>query len=99
MSKEKFPSYEQDEEESFAPGERLEMYHAEVRRRAKNFRTLIERAPAELPNRERLIQIASEILDLVPVANQEDEDADEEERKLLRERARESFRPPMEKRE
>lgn len=99
MSQEKFPSYEQDEKDSFGPGERLEMYHTELRRRAKGFRILIERAPAELPNREKLIKISNEILDLVPVANQEEEDADEAEQELLMERARESARARMEKAE
>ena len=92
MPPEKLRSFEEDTEDTFGPGERLEVYHAELRRRAKDFQAVVERAPAELPNRERLIRISSEILDLVPVANQQDEDEDEAERKLLLERASESAR-------
>lgn len=99
MSPEKFRSFEDDTEDTFGPGELLEAYHAEVRRRAKDFRAVVERAPAELPNREKLIQISNEILNLVPIANQEHEDEDEAERKLLLERARESVRIRKEGRE
>jgi hypothetical protein len=96
---ERFPTFEDNTEDSFGPGERLEVYHAELRRRVKDFRTVVERSPAELPNREKLIQISREILDLVPIVNQREEDEDEAERKLLLEQARESARTRNEERE
>lgn len=65
--------------------DRLRWNHSELRREAKDLRIIVSQTPENFPNRERLFQIADEVLSLVPIYDQIDEDSDERSREELAE--------------
>jgi hypothetical protein len=74
------------------PGDRLAWNHREIRKEAKDLRTILGQTPKSFLHRERLFQIVDEILSLVPVLDPEDEVRDDEHRKRLHERIQSTVR-------
>jgi hypothetical protein len=69
--------------EETTPAERLRWNHSEIRRGAKDLRIVLGQTAETFPHRERLFQLADEILQLVPIYDQEDEDGYERQTKAI----------------
>jgi len=83
MDREHSPLPVNREDGEITKEEKLAWNHAEIRREAKDLRTIIQQTPTDFPHRERLIRLADEVLGLVPVYNPADEARDEQKRDRL----------------
>ena len=80
MPKEELPSGDPRKEDRH---ELLRWNHSELRREGKDLRTVVLQTPEDFPHRERLLEIAEEILRRVPIFDQADEDSDERKRQEI----------------
>ena len=86
--KEQLPS-----RQSERPDEKLEMETLAVRGRAKDLRDLVQEISPPFPNRERILKLIGELLDLAPPWDEELERADEETRERYRRMDRGEIEP------
>src|ERR1039458_6965264 len=86
MNNENVPAFPDDwVEDEYTESTKLKSTHREIRHAAKEVGMLVENLPTDYPDRGKVVQLANEILALVPVYDQADEEYDERQFQLLEE--------------
>jgi hypothetical protein len=80
MYNESHPSPTYRGEEEYGEQDRLRWQQREIRIATKDIFMVAEQLPERFPNRDKVLQLAEQLLILVPVYDQADEDFDSRER-------------------
>jgi hypothetical protein len=85
MTSESFSLPEDWVEDEYTEADKLRFTHREIRHAAKDISLLVQNFPADYPNRDKVVQLAREVLDLMPVYNAADEAYEESQREQYEE--------------